>query len=258
MRALALVPIGLLLSSCALLPQPASTEPVAVAPTGIAFSAMPTTTPTGNGVAYLDGAAAVRQIRRAAASATWVDASIDFEQAAPAGATPAPTLHSYTATVHGDAETLDANLVIDGAKVDLHVRDGVILGYGDADTLTTLGFGTTARGLACLSTTQSAATRVLALVEPAQLLRTLLANPENPAATVFTGAETTDEHGDPAIEVAISTSQGFAGTLVASASGTPYPSSLTIDDASGRIIASFENWDKGGKAASIPDDPSDC
>lgn len=231
---------------------------IATPPPGVDLGAVPDGGAVGTGLQFLDGPSAVSEVALAARTADWFALDVRFDQRyTPTDEVPSIELHSYAGTVEGTAEKFNAELTIDGQPLELFLRDGVLLGYAEDETLAALGFEGQ-DGVGCLPADQHAAMSLLALVVPDRLVEALLANPGNPVATVHTGALTDVDDIGEVLEFGITGGSGVIGTMWVSTDGAPYPRRIVIADATGDFTAQFSAWNETGNLDEPDDSPSDC
>ena len=232
---------------------------VATPPPSVDLGAVPEQGGTGTGLQFLDGTSAVAEVALAARSAEWFSVEVRFQQRyTPTEEVPSITLHNYTATAEGTSSEFNAQLEVDGDPVQLYLRDGVLLGYGDPAVLAGLGFATPENGPACLAADQDVARPLIALVVPDRMIQSLLSNPDNPVALVHTGRITEVEDSASVLEFGVTAGNGVIGTMWVSAVGQPYPQRLVIADATGDFLAEFSAWGDDGTLDEPDDSPSDC
>lgn len=247
----------LALGACATVP---TDEAISTPPPFADLAAVPADGAKGTGLQFVDGATALSTVAIASSESDWFSVEVAFTQRyTPTEEVPAIFLANYTASAKGTADELNAILTIDGDEVRLFLRDGLLLGYGDAGALADLGFPAADRVPACLSAEHDAAQNVLALVVPNLIINTLLANPANPIGSVHTGVLTDVGDGEqPVLEFGIASGGAIIGTLWVSAEGEPYPRRIVMADPTGEFSAQFDDWNDVGDLDQPDDGPEAC
>ena len=191
-----------------------------------------------NGLEYLAGADALEQVLSAARTAGTVTVTGTYDELLPppeGEREPVPGL-AISIDWSGDSGDFLASVTAGELAGDIRASGSTAVARGNAAFSDAHGIAVSDEW-ACLDGGASALEQWEPLLDPIDLIETLLEAREGSEIVVSTGAVVNDT-----IELAISSGSGAIGTLVVSALGPPLPVTLIGGDASGTGTFAFDDW----------------
>ncbi|GAA1811096.1 hypothetical protein [Agromyces neolithicus] len=235
------ITVALLLAGCA----GASTQVIATPDLGPS----PTDDPiSGNGLWLLDGTAAADEIVDAVRSAGTVRYSGTFTEltAASPDTEPAPG-RGLTVEYEGGPAGSSASFAAGDQRAHVVMVDGRTYTTGNDAYATATALDAAARGWVCSIGTTSARDEWAPLLDPAELVASLLGTGESIAVETPADADTV-------VEVIIGSAEAPVGIMTVAREGAPLPAEFTAGDTSGDGSFTFSAWGDP-VAVDAPDDP---
>ena len=237
----AAVAMGLLLSGCTGQPDPEPPPP----PEGVDLSAIDPDDTERNGVWYLSGEDALRQVIDAARKAGGVTMEGTVTERLVLGEDAPPTPgRSIRLSVQGTPSDYTASVTAGAIGVESIAAEGAAHVTGNQALAAVTGVPEIAEGFVCVTPGDPLLTQWRALLSPAEFLTSIV------DSGAVTASATPPREGAETVDIVLDSGGSPLGVLTVSAVGKPLPLRFDGADTSGEAGLTFTGW---GEASEIPE-----